>query len=53
MLICDHCGARRTFARAELTALMPDYGKEKAPWHRGIKASREARGKISEIAAHG
>ncbi len=31
MLNYDHCGARRTVARAELTALMPDYGKEKGP----------------------
>ena len=45
------------FARAELTALMPDYGKEKGPWHLGIKAPRHqgieaARRKNAEIADH-
>ena len=33
----------RRFARAKLTALMPDYGTEKAPWHRGIEAASRAR----------
>ena len=43
MRYCDHPCARRTFARAELSALMPDYGKEKTPWDRGIEAPRRAR----------
>ncbi len=32
------------FARAQLTAHWTDYATEKAPWHLGIKASRQTKG---------